>query len=313
MAIDLNELATAIGQLILRFRVRRATAAAWTTSNEVLLDAEIGYAKDTRRLKVGDGTTAWNSLPFIKVGVESIVQGSGVTVDTTDPANPIVSAVGGGAGTYPLPDGCIGWFTTRGRVGVSGKLVNFLSAPMDYVGRGIIASSTSAVYAADLSVATGGTFTINAPGLLTDCTILAVIKTPAALTSGVSSAIISGTGSGSLELRLTNASGTIGLQLVKAFVAAIGDDTTAGSLALSTKMLVGATMTGTAWTLRRAAAQSKSGISTNVPISGSNQIGINGGTDIATHQLYELIIFDRVLGSTDMATAENFLKTTYGL
>lgn len=34
--------------------------------------------------------------------VESIVAGSGITVDDTDPANPIISATGGGSGVYPL-------------------------------------------------------------------------------------------------------------------------------------------------------------------------------------------------------------------
>lgn len=34
--------------------------------------------------------------------IQSIVQGSGVTVDTTDPANPVISATGGGGGTFPF-------------------------------------------------------------------------------------------------------------------------------------------------------------------------------------------------------------------
>lgn len=47
-----------------RFRVRRRTAASWTSGNEVLLDSEIGLETDTRKFKVGDGTTAWNSLNY---------------------------------------------------------------------------------------------------------------------------------------------------------------------------------------------------------------------------------------------------------
>ena len=94
MAIDLNDLATAISQLILRFRVRRATAAQWTTSNEILLLGEIGYETDTRKKKIGDGVTVWTALKYD--GIVSLVAGSNVTVDSTDPQNPIINATGGG-------------------------------------------------------------------------------------------------------------------------------------------------------------------------------------------------------------------------
>lgn len=93
--IDLNDLATAIGQLVLRFRLQRNTAAAWTASNEVLLSAELGYETDTNKLKIGDGTTAWNSLAYwtpFPEGVESVVAGDGIGVDDSDPLNPIVHA-----------------------------------------------------------------------------------------------------------------------------------------------------------------------------------------------------------------------------
>ena len=45
-------------------KVRRDTAANWTSVNPVLLDGEPGYEKDTKKIKYGDGTTAWNSLPY---------------------------------------------------------------------------------------------------------------------------------------------------------------------------------------------------------------------------------------------------------
>jgi hypothetical protein len=66
--IDLQELATAIGQLTLRFRVRRWTAAEWTSRNEVLLSAELGLETDTGRVKIGDGVTAWNDLAYSSGG-----------------------------------------------------------------------------------------------------------------------------------------------------------------------------------------------------------------------------------------------------
>lgn len=45
------------------FRLRRGTAAQWTAANPILAQGEPGYATDTTDLRIGDGTTAWNSLP----------------------------------------------------------------------------------------------------------------------------------------------------------------------------------------------------------------------------------------------------------
>lgn len=43
---------------------RRGTAAAWTAANPVLANGEMGYETDTRKLKRGNGVTAWNSLAY---------------------------------------------------------------------------------------------------------------------------------------------------------------------------------------------------------------------------------------------------------
>ncbi len=45
-------------------RWRRGTAAEWTAADPILLDGEPGYETDTGNLKVGDGSTAWTSLPY---------------------------------------------------------------------------------------------------------------------------------------------------------------------------------------------------------------------------------------------------------
>jgi hypothetical protein len=48
-----------------RMLQRRGTASQWSTANTVLGVGEIGFAIDTNVTKVGDGVTAWNSLPSI--------------------------------------------------------------------------------------------------------------------------------------------------------------------------------------------------------------------------------------------------------
>lgn len=54
-----------------RFRVRRRTAANWTSLDEVLLEAEMGLESDTGKFKFGDGVTGWNSLPYAS-GLSSV-------------------------------------------------------------------------------------------------------------------------------------------------------------------------------------------------------------------------------------------------
>jgi hypothetical protein len=41
------------------------TAASWTSNNPTLLAGEIGVESDTRKAKVGDGSTAWNALAYM--------------------------------------------------------------------------------------------------------------------------------------------------------------------------------------------------------------------------------------------------------
>jgi hypothetical protein len=54
--------------------LKRGTAARWTAVNPVLKQAEPGVETDTLKLKIGDGSTAWNSLPYT---------GGSITLTTT--------------------------------------------------------------------------------------------------------------------------------------------------------------------------------------------------------------------------------------
>jgi len=49
-----------------RIRLRRDTAANWTAANPTLLLGEVGFETDTRKLKLGDGTTPWTSLLYVQ-------------------------------------------------------------------------------------------------------------------------------------------------------------------------------------------------------------------------------------------------------
>ena len=54
-----------MSDISVRFELRRDTAANWTAGNVVLLSGEPGVETDTGRLKVGNGTTPWTSLPYL--------------------------------------------------------------------------------------------------------------------------------------------------------------------------------------------------------------------------------------------------------
>ena len=47
-----------------RMQQRRDTAANWTSTNPTLAAGEIGIETDTYKFKVGNGSTAWTSLPY---------------------------------------------------------------------------------------------------------------------------------------------------------------------------------------------------------------------------------------------------------
>jgi len=51
----------------LTIKLRRDNAATWTSVNPVLAEGEVGVELDTRKAKVGDGVTPWNSLAYSNV------------------------------------------------------------------------------------------------------------------------------------------------------------------------------------------------------------------------------------------------------
>lgn len=65
---------------------RRDTAANWTAADPVLQLGEVGWETDTRKAKIGDGSTAWTALDYIvEEGVVSVNGETGVvTLDKAD-------------------------------------------------------------------------------------------------------------------------------------------------------------------------------------------------------------------------------------
>ena len=55
------------------FQLKRGTAARWAELNPILQQGEPGFVYDNNQLKIGDGKTPWNELPYL-VPTEEINQ-----------------------------------------------------------------------------------------------------------------------------------------------------------------------------------------------------------------------------------------------
>ena len=88
-----------------RLQLRRGTAAQWTSSNPILAAGEMGVETDTRKVKIGDGTSTWTTLDYVAADVPAIgeiaqdaindafVAGTGITKSYDDSGNTITVSV----------------------------------------------------------------------------------------------------------------------------------------------------------------------------------------------------------------------------
>ena len=56
-----------------KIQLRNDLAATWNSKNPVLLKGEMGVETDTRKIKIGDGTTAWKALSYVGADVNDIL------------------------------------------------------------------------------------------------------------------------------------------------------------------------------------------------------------------------------------------------
>ena len=55
-----------------KIQLRRDTTANWASSNPTLSQGEIGYELTTGKIKIGTGSTAWNSLSYLTIATSSV-------------------------------------------------------------------------------------------------------------------------------------------------------------------------------------------------------------------------------------------------
>ncbi len=112
----------------IQLQFRRGTASEWASANPTLASGEMGIERDTQRFKLGDGTTAWNSLGY------GGIQGPTGTTGPAGSTGPTGST--GAASTVTGPTGPAGAGNTgpTGPVGAA-STVTGPTGPAGYIGQ----------------------------------------------------------------------------------------------------------------------------------------------------------------------------------
>lgn len=95
-------------------KLRRDSSTNWSNINPVLHEGEAGYELNTGKLKIGDGNTLWNNLPYFAggeslsteqiqdiFGSSFLVAGSGINLDYNDENDTLTISSSGVAFTIP--------------------------------------------------------------------------------------------------------------------------------------------------------------------------------------------------------------------
>lgn len=96
------------------FLLRRGTSEAWQRVNPTLMYGEPGFEKDTYKLKIGDGVTAWNDLAYFGGSFDVSVDGKSITIDNNELA--LYGFADAAVGQVPCKgeDGKIHWVEPSG-------------------------------------------------------------------------------------------------------------------------------------------------------------------------------------------------------
>jgi len=118
-------------------QVRRGTAASWVSANPTLSAGEIGYETDTKRMKVGDGTTAWTTLKYATITPSGSdiagASGIGVTFAATTGVPVTISVTGITSSQVTDFQSAVEAIVATGSMSAEGV--------MDIVGTGLLGSS----------------------------------------------------------------------------------------------------------------------------------------------------------------------------
>ena len=78
-------------------KIRRGLAATWTSTNPVLADGEMGLETDTNKIKMGDGSLAWNSLSYNIKQIDNVLMNGNTISSANTNGNITLSPNGSGS------------------------------------------------------------------------------------------------------------------------------------------------------------------------------------------------------------------------
>jgi hypothetical protein len=265
-----------------------------------------------------------------------VVAGSYTSANITVNAEGVVTAAangsGGGGSQLPgtIPD-LVMWVETDNILGAAGSVVGRIQEKTPWI-TGVAATapalSASPIIAAVISptqvnslnvlkwpATTAGNYAIS-PGLTLNLgATYFVVVLPLANSTG-SQALVAGTASGGTALYLTNASGNNALAIVDEGTAGIGTSSALWTVGVPFQANVTYNPTTGAFAFRQSRAVANSGTgptgvgTTNglLNVLGGDQFGSNLNAAIAA-----VIVYNRVLTSTEITNVENYLNTKWGV
>lgn len=131
-----------------RILIRRDTAANWTAANPTLAAGELGGETDTGKLKLGNGSTAWNSLAY-QGGVTSVNGQTGVVTGLAPTASPTFT------GTVTLPNSTVTEAMISANAVTNGKIADNAITTGKIADGTIVNADISASAAIDTTKITG--------------------------------------------------------------------------------------------------------------------------------------------------------------
>jgi microcystin-dependent protein len=103
-----------------RLLFRKGTAAQWAAANPVLLNGEPAWETDTGKFKIGNGSTAYASLPFydLNENVQPAITGAATTItnENLTPSRALVSDENGKVAESSVPASRLDHFVPSGGI-----------------------------------------------------------------------------------------------------------------------------------------------------------------------------------------------------
>jgi hypothetical protein len=128
-----------------KIQMRQGTATEWTTANPILANGENGYETDTKKFKIGDGTSTWSALDYFTSSSNTLTQfGSTTSTRTNLIVNP--SFEGGSVTGWGGPAGW-GTTTSQARFGTYSAQLPFTTAgPFGALGTSYYSPASALAY-----------------------------------------------------------------------------------------------------------------------------------------------------------------------